>query len=128
MASRKSNATSEELMIGQTRATELNRVTSLFILRRTQEINNKYLPPKGCSIALHESFDILNFSKTSNSSTLIYFVTAFIQTQLSRVGAVFRVKSAIMCVCVRAYVCVWGHFYSSFVVTVFQRMLCYSVD
>ena len=26
---------------------QLSRLTSLFVLRRTQEINNKYLPPKG---------------------------------------------------------------------------------
>ena len=29
------------------RAAELNRITDSFILRRTQEINNQYLPPRG---------------------------------------------------------------------------------
>ncbi|XP_031557319.1 DNA repair and recombination protein RAD54B-like [Actinia tenebrosa] len=40
------NATNEEKILGQTRATELNRLTGLFFLRRTAEINNQYLPPK----------------------------------------------------------------------------------
>ncbi|EDO39293.1 predicted protein [Nematostella vectensis] len=39
-------ATSEDKLLGQTRASELNRLTRLFFLRRTSEINEKYLPPK----------------------------------------------------------------------------------
>ncbi|XP_033628194.1 DNA repair and recombination protein RAD54B-like isoform X1 [Asterias rubens] len=39
-------ATEEEKKLAATRATELSRLTGLFVLRRTQEINNKYLPPK----------------------------------------------------------------------------------
>ncbi|XP_076053283.1 DNA repair and recombination protein RAD54B-like isoform X2 [Oratosquilla oratoria] len=40
------NATQEEKQLGDRRAAELNRLTSLFILRRTQDIINKYLPSK----------------------------------------------------------------------------------
>ncbi|XP_072163961.1 DNA repair and recombination protein RAD54B-like [Diadema setosum] len=39
-------ATQEEKKLGQARASELSRLTSLFVLRRTQEVNNRYLPPK----------------------------------------------------------------------------------
>ncbi|XP_022085624.1 DNA repair and recombination protein RAD54B-like [Acanthaster planci] len=39
-------AKSEEKKLAATRAAELSRLTGLFVLRRTQEINNKYLPPK----------------------------------------------------------------------------------
>ncbi|XP_027053891.1 DNA repair and recombination protein RAD54B-like [Pocillopora damicornis] len=40
------DASSEEKLLGQTRAAELNRLTSLFFLRRTAEVNSRYLPPK----------------------------------------------------------------------------------
>ncbi|XP_078362706.1 DNA repair and recombination protein RAD54B-like isoform X2 [Oculina patagonica] len=40
------DASSEEKLLGQTRAAELNRLTSLFFLRRTAEVNCRYLPPK----------------------------------------------------------------------------------
>ncbi|XP_073258771.1 DNA repair and recombination protein RAD54B-like [Porites lutea] len=40
------DATSEEQLLGQTRAAELNRLTSMFFLRRTSEVNSRYLPPK----------------------------------------------------------------------------------
>lgn len=32
--------------MGEERATELSRLTGMFILRRTQEIINRYLPPR----------------------------------------------------------------------------------
>ncbi|XP_033849294.3 DNA repair and recombination protein RAD54B isoform X1 [Acipenser ruthenus] len=44
--SRQPSATEEEKQLGQERAAELGRLTGLFILRRTQEIINRYLPPK----------------------------------------------------------------------------------
>ncbi|MFT7816245.1 DNA repair and recombination protein RAD54B isoform X1 [Arapaima gigas] len=44
--SRQPSATEEEKRLGEERAAELNRLTGLFILRRTQEIINRYLPPK----------------------------------------------------------------------------------
>ena len=46
-AGREKGASSTERALGEKRAEELNRITSQFILRRTQEINQKYLPPKG---------------------------------------------------------------------------------
>lgn len=51
VASRQPDATKEEIELGEDRATELARLTKLFVLRRTQEINNQYLPPK-CEIVL----------------------------------------------------------------------------
>ena len=47
LLSRQPAASSEERLLGQNRARELNRITSLFILRRTQDVNNQYLPPRG---------------------------------------------------------------------------------
>lgn len=50
-AGRDTGASLTQRSLGEKRATELNRITSLFILRRTQDINQKYLPPKGiCSV------------------------------------------------------------------------------
>ncbi|XP_060591362.1 DNA repair and recombination protein RAD54B-like [Ruditapes philippinarum] len=46
VASRQPGATKEEISLGEERGVELSRMTQMFILRRTQEINNKYLPPK----------------------------------------------------------------------------------
>jgi len=40
------DATGEGKLLGQTRAAELNRLTSMFFLRRTSEVNSRYLPPK----------------------------------------------------------------------------------
>lgn len=36
----------EERVLGEERAAELSRLTGMFILRRTQEIINRYLPPR----------------------------------------------------------------------------------
>uniref|UniRef100_T1J5D6 DNA repair and recombination protein RAD54-like n=1 Tax=Strigamia maritima TaxID=126957 RepID=T1J5D6_STRMM len=44
--SRQPNATQEEIELGEMRAEELMSLTALFTLRRTQEIINKFLPPK----------------------------------------------------------------------------------
>eukprot|EP00118_Oscarella_pearsei_P020799 m.229567 g.229567 ORF g.229567 m.229567 type:complete len:886 (+) comp40045_c0_seq52:113-2770(+) len=46
LRSRQSDRSDEEKELGRARADELHRITSLFCLRRTQEINRKYLPPK----------------------------------------------------------------------------------
>ncbi|KAH0617560.1 hypothetical protein JD844_015948 [Phrynosoma platyrhinos] len=48
--SREHSATKEEIELGERRAAELTRLTGLFILRRTQDIINKFLPPKKESI------------------------------------------------------------------------------
>lgn len=47
VVSRQPTASCEERLLGQHRARELNRITSLFILRRTQDVINQYLPPRG---------------------------------------------------------------------------------
>ncbi|XP_053324356.1 DNA repair and recombination protein RAD54B [Spea bombifrons] len=44
--SREPSASKEEKDLGEERAAELVRLTSLFILRRTQEVINQFLPPK----------------------------------------------------------------------------------
>ncbi|XP_006884688.1 PREDICTED: DNA repair and recombination protein RAD54B [Elephantulus edwardii] len=46
ITSREPSASEEEKNLGESRAAELTRLTGLFILRRTQEVINKYLPPK----------------------------------------------------------------------------------
>ncbi|VDI75014.1 DNA repair and recombination protein RAD54B [Mytilus galloprovincialis] len=51
VASRQPEATPAEIELGEERGSELSRLTKLFLLRRTQEINNKYLPPK-CEIVV----------------------------------------------------------------------------
>ncbi|KAF7227295.1 transcript variant X1 [Nothobranchius furzeri] len=46
LCSRQPSCTEEERVLGEERATELSRLTGMFILRRTQEIINRYLPPR----------------------------------------------------------------------------------
>ncbi|NXX49555.1 RA54B protein, partial [Tricholaema leucomelas] len=48
--SREPSATKEEKELGEKRAAELTRLTGFFILRRTQEVINQFLPPKKESI------------------------------------------------------------------------------
>ncbi len=51
VTSRRPGASDAERTLGETRAAELTRVTGEFVLRRTQEVNTRYLPPKGEGIA-----------------------------------------------------------------------------
>jgi DNA repair and recombination protein RAD54B len=44
--SRQRDATPAEKEIGEARADELNRTIQMFVLRRTKDINERYLPPK----------------------------------------------------------------------------------
>ncbi|KAJ8004937.1 hypothetical protein DPEC_G00141470 [Dallia pectoralis] len=46
LRSRQPTCTQEERVLGEERAAELSRLTGLFILRRTQEVINRYLPPR----------------------------------------------------------------------------------
>lgn len=46
VASRQPSASPEDIELGAERGSELSRITKLFVLRRSQEINIKYLPPK----------------------------------------------------------------------------------
>lgn len=51
VASRQPSASPEDIELGAERGSELSRITKLFVLRRSQEINIKYLPPK-CEVVL----------------------------------------------------------------------------
>ncbi|XP_036364991.1 DNA repair and recombination protein RAD54B isoform X3 [Octopus sinensis] len=46
ITSRQPTASKDDVNLGMERAAELTRLTKLFLLRRCQDINNKYLPPK----------------------------------------------------------------------------------
>ncbi|KAG7242029.1 hypothetical protein INR49_024074 [Caranx melampygus] len=46
LRSRQPSCGGEERVLGEERAAELSRLTGMFILRRTQEIINRYLPPR----------------------------------------------------------------------------------
>uniref|UniRef100_A0A3Q2ZRC8 RAD54 homolog B n=1 Tax=Kryptolebias marmoratus TaxID=37003 RepID=A0A3Q2ZRC8_KRYMA len=46
LRSRQPSCTEEERVLGEERAAELSRLTGMFVLRRTQEIINRYLPPR----------------------------------------------------------------------------------
>ncbi|XP_029959373.1 DNA repair and recombination protein RAD54B [Salarias fasciatus] len=46
LRSRQPSCSEEERVLGEERAAELSRLTGMFILRRTQEIINRYLPPR----------------------------------------------------------------------------------
>ncbi|XP_004363429.2 Rad54b protein [Capsaspora owczarzaki ATCC 30864] len=46
VASRQPEATQDEKLLGQQRASQLQQLTSLFCLRRTSDVNRQYLPPK----------------------------------------------------------------------------------
>uniref|UniRef100_A0A6A7FTU6 DNA repair and recombination protein RAD54-like n=1 Tax=Hirondellea gigas TaxID=1518452 RepID=A0A6A7FTU6_9CRUS len=46
VTAQQSTASQQEKQFGADRVTELNKITSQFVLRRTQDIINRYLPPK----------------------------------------------------------------------------------
>uniref|UniRef100_A0A3P8RT06 RAD54 homolog B n=1 Tax=Amphiprion percula TaxID=161767 RepID=A0A3P8RT06_AMPPE len=46
LRSRQPSCSEEDRVLGEERAAELSRLTGMFILRRTQEIINRYLPPR----------------------------------------------------------------------------------
>ncbi|XP_063307314.1 DNA repair and recombination protein RAD54B isoform X2 [Pelobates fuscus] len=67
--SREPSATKDEKDLGEERAAELVRLTGLFILRRTQEVINDYLPPKTESIVFcrPSTFQLDLYRKLLNS-------------------------------------------------------------
>ena len=67
LASRQPGATKDVVELGEERAAELSRLTRMFVLRRTQEINNKYLPPKGSKASEAVLFNVLAESVKVNS-------------------------------------------------------------
>ena len=66
LISRQPAASSEERVLGQNRARELNRITTLFVLRRTQDVNNQYLPPRGLYYFSMYSLNVLQFLVADN--------------------------------------------------------------
>ncbi|XP_062508935.1 DNA repair and recombination protein RAD54B-like isoform X2 [Corticium candelabrum] len=71
--SRQPNCVAEDKALGECRATELARLTSLFCLRRTQEVIQRYLPPKVESIV---------FCRPSSVQLSLYL--KFLETRLVR--------------------------------------------
>ncbi|KAI9145365.1 P-loop containing nucleoside triphosphate hydrolase protein, partial [Paraphysoderma sedebokerense] len=77
--SRQPNATREEKELGSKRSEELTRLTSQFVLRRTAEVNNKYLPPKvetvvfckpsSLQLSLYSSLISSNFFRNTYSNS-----------------------------------------------------------
>ncbi|XP_075682028.1 DNA repair and recombination protein RAD54B isoform X2 [Rhinoderma darwinii] len=67
--SREPSANEEEKKLGDERAAELGRLTGLFVLRRTQEVINKFLPPKVESIVFCKpsTFQLEIYRKLLNS-------------------------------------------------------------
>lgn len=55
---REPDAPRDDKELGERRANELNRLTSQFLLRRTSEINNKYLPKKVDSVVFCRPTDL----------------------------------------------------------------------
>ena len=49
---RQPDCSAEEKTLGRQRAAELNKLISLFCLRRTKDVNNKYLPPKHDTVVI----------------------------------------------------------------------------
>ncbi len=59
------NSTFEEKEAGRQRSEALSQMTSQFILRRTADINQAYLPDKGMHISFGESFfELLRYKVT----------------------------------------------------------------
>jgi DNA repair and recombination protein RAD54B len=79
--SRQPEATEEVRALGVSRASELSRLISMFCLRRTADINNKYLPPK---------HDVVVICKPSPLQLQLYqklLSSRFVQSCLSGNGA-----------------------------------------
>lgn len=64
MKSRQSDAKEKDKIIGRARSDELTRITDMFVLRRTAEINQKYLPPKT---------EVVIFCKLGKLQNMLYY-------------------------------------------------------
>ena len=58
LASRQANCKPDEIAIGSARSAELARLTKEFILRRTSDVNNAFLPPKSTWWRTSRSFGV----------------------------------------------------------------------
>ncbi|XP_006859316.1 PREDICTED: DNA repair and recombination protein RAD54B [Chrysochloris asiatica] len=79
--SRQPTASEEEKNLGERRAAELTRLTGLFILRRTQEVINKYLPPKIENVVFCQpaALQIELYRKLLNSKAVRFCLQGFLE-------------------------------------------------
>ncbi|XP_046370032.2 DNA repair and recombination protein RAD54B-like [Haliotis rufescens] len=91
VASRQPGASLQQVSLGEERGAELTRLTKMFILRRTQEINNKYLPPK---------VELVIFCQASRLQLCLYH--QFLQCRLMRRCLSGNVEGAPHLICIAA--------------------------
>ncbi|XP_067671287.1 DNA repair and recombination protein RAD54B-like [Haliotis asinina] len=91
VTSRQPGASLEQISLGEERGAELTRLTKMFILRRTQEINNKYLPPK---------VELVIFCNASHLQLCLY--RQFLQCRLIRHCLSGNVDGAPHLICIAA--------------------------
>ncbi|XP_058420597.1 DNA repair and recombination protein RAD54B isoform X2 [Diceros bicornis minor] len=79
--SRQPSASEEEKELGERRAAELTCLTGLFILRRTQEVVNKYLPPKIENVVFCRpgTLQIALYRKLLNSQTVRFCLQGLLE-------------------------------------------------
>ncbi|XP_046320749.1 DNA repair and recombination protein RAD54B isoform X2 [Marmota monax] len=79
--SREPSASEEEKKLGERRAAELTCRTGLFILRRTQEVINKYLPPKIENVVFcrPSALQIELYRKLLNSQTVRFCLQGLLE-------------------------------------------------
>ncbi|XP_077873036.1 DNA repair and recombination protein RAD54B isoform X4 [Ictidomys tridecemlineatus] len=79
--SREPSASEEEKKLGERRAAELTYRTGLFILRRTQEVINKYLPPKIENVVFcrPSALQIELYRKLLNSQTVRFCLQGLLE-------------------------------------------------
>ncbi|XP_012867995.1 PREDICTED: DNA repair and recombination protein RAD54B isoform X1 [Dipodomys ordii] len=91
ITSREPSSSEEEKELGERRAAELTCLTGLFILRRTQEIINKYLPPKIENVVFCRpaALQIELYRKLLNSQAVRFCLQGFLEnsTHLLCIGA-----------------------------------------
>ncbi|KAK3585162.1 hypothetical protein CHS0354_001785 [Potamilus streckersoni] len=91
VAARQPGASKEEIELGDERAAELTRITKSFVLRRTQDINNKYLPSKN---------EIVIFCRPSSLQLLLYH--QLLRCQLIRSCLAGRLTGSPHLICIAA--------------------------
>ncbi|KAL3876929.1 hypothetical protein ACJMK2_034709 [Sinanodonta woodiana] len=91
VAARQPGASKEEIKLGEERAAELARITKFFVLRRTQDINNKYLPSKN---------EIVIFCRPSSLQLRLYH--QLLRCQLIRSCLAGRLSGSPHLICIAA--------------------------
>uniref|UniRef100_A0A8C5K8K0 DNA repair and recombination protein RAD54B n=1 Tax=Jaculus jaculus TaxID=51337 RepID=A0A8C5K8K0_JACJA len=91
IVSREPSSSKEEKELGEKRAAELTCLTGLFILRRTQEVINKYLPPKIENVVFcrPRALQIELYRKLLNSQVVKFCLQGLVEnsTHLICIGA-----------------------------------------